>query len=139
MIILKIDFKNWRRGGEGGGDFFVICGGGDSHVATEKRGGAACLRRRGFLRNLRRRGFSRRYAPYNPDSLQGRPCKASTVFFVLSYPKTSFFLIQSQKSRRSVCGEAGIRTPETLLKFTRFPGVPLKPLEHLSFRRKKLR
>ena len=31
-----------------------------------------------------------------------------------------------------VCGETGIRTPETLLKFTRFPGVPLKPLEHLS-------
>ena len=91
--------------------------------------------RRGFLRNpiSRRRGFSRRYAPNNPDSLQERPCKASTVFFVLSYPKTSFFLIQFQKFRRSVCGEAGIRTPETLLEFTRFPGVPLKPLEHLSF------
>ena len=30
------------------------------------------------------------------------------------------------------CGETGIRTPETLLEFTRFPGVPLQPLEHLS-------
>ena len=30
-------------------------------------------------------------------------------------------------------GETGIRTPETLLTFTRFPGVPLQPLEHLSF------
>ena len=30
------------------------------------------------------------------------------------------------------CGERGIRTPETLLTFTRFPGVPLQPLEHLS-------
>ena len=29
-------------------------------------------------------------------------------------------------------GERGIRTPETLLTFTRFPGVPLQPLEHLS-------
>ena len=32
-----------------------------------------------------------------------------------------------------LCGERGIRTPETLLEFTRFPGVPLQPLEHLSF------
>ena len=31
-----------------------------------------------------------------------------------------------------VCGERGIRTPDTLLEYTRFPGVPLKPLEHLS-------
>ena len=30
------------------------------------------------------------------------------------------------------CGKTGIRTPETLLRFTRFPGVPLQPLEHLS-------
>ena len=29
-------------------------------------------------------------------------------------------------------GERGIRTPETLLTFTRFPGVPLQPREHLS-------
>ena len=34
---------------------------------------------------------------------------------------------------QNLCGETGIRTPETLLEFTRFPGVPLQPLEHLSF------
>ena len=31
------------------------------------------------------------------------------------------------------CGEKGIRTPETLLTFTRFPGGPVQPLLHLSF------
>ena len=35
-------------------------------------------------------------------------------------------------SLSSVCGERGIRTPEPLLTVTRFPGVPLQPLEHLS-------
>lgn len=30
------------------------------------------------------------------------------------------------------CGATEIRTRETLLTFTRFPGVPLQPLEHLS-------
>ncbi len=30
-------------------------------------------------------------------------------------------------------GERGIRTPGTLLRYTRFPGVPVKPLLHLSF------
>ena len=29
-------------------------------------------------------------------------------------------------------GENEIRTRDTLLEYTRFPGVPLKPLEHLS-------
>ena len=29
-------------------------------------------------------------------------------------------------------GEIGIRTRDTILSYTRFPGVPLKPLEHLS-------
>ena len=29
-------------------------------------------------------------------------------------------------------GETGIRTRDTLLAYTRFPGVPLQPLEHLS-------
>ncbi len=29
-------------------------------------------------------------------------------------------------------GERGIRTPGTLLRYTRFPGVPIKPLLHLS-------
>ena len=31
------------------------------------------------------------------------------------------------------CGVRGIRTPEPLVTTTRFPGVPLQPLEHLSF------
>ena len=30
------------------------------------------------------------------------------------------------------CGKKGIRTPEPVLPVTRFPGVPLQPLEHLS-------
>jgi hypothetical protein len=29
-------------------------------------------------------------------------------------------------------GERGIRTPGTVLQYTRFPGVPVKPLLHLS-------
>ena len=35
------------------------------------------------------------------------------------------------------CGVRGIRTPEPLLTTTRFPGVPLQPLEHHSFIRYK--
>ena len=31
------------------------------------------------------------------------------------------------------CGESGIRTRGTLLEYTHFPGVLLKPLGHLSF------
>ena len=31
------------------------------------------------------------------------------------------------------CGENRIRTCEPVLPVTRFPGVPLQPLEHLSF------
>ena len=30
------------------------------------------------------------------------------------------------------CGVRGIRTPEPVLPITRFPGVPLQPLEHHS-------
>lgn len=29
-------------------------------------------------------------------------------------------------------GEEGIRTPDTLLGYTRFPGEPVQPLLHLS-------
>ena len=32
-------------------------------------------------------------------------------------------------------GKTGIRTPEPVSPVTRFPGVPLQPLEHLSFLR----
>ena len=42
----------------------------------------------------------------------------------------------STKTKRAastaLCGEKGIRTPETLLGFTRFPGGPVQPLLHLS-------
>ena len=31
-----------------------------------------------------------------------------------------------------LCGESEIRTREPVLPVTRFPGVPLQPLEHLS-------
>ena len=34
--------------------------------------------------------------------------------------------------RADSCGESEIRTRDTLLGYTRFPGVPLQPLEHLS-------
>ena len=33
---------------------------------------------------------------------------------------------------KELCGERGIRTLGTLLRYTRFPGVPVKPLLHLS-------
>ena len=35
-------------------------------------------------------------------------------------------------------GKRGIRTPEPVLPVTRFPGVPLQPLEHLSIFRRTL-
>ena len=41
-------------------------------------------------------------------------------------------LIQVVCSASFLCGEKGIRTPETLLTFTRFPGGPVQPLLHLS-------
>ena len=34
--------------------------------------------------------------------------------------------------RSSFCGEGGIRTRDTILRFKHFPGAPLQPLEHLS-------
>ena len=52
---------------------------------------------------------------------------------------TSFRRAGHQKSTAAalrchslICGETEIRTRDTLLEYTRFPGVPLKPLEHLS-------
>ena len=33
-----------------------------------------------------------------------------------------------------ICGEGGIRTRETLLEFTHFPGARLRPLGHLSIK-----
>ncbi len=33
---------------------------------------------------------------------------------------------------KNYCGEGGIRTRDTLLEYTHFPGVRLQPLGHLS-------
>ena len=41
---------------------------------------------------------------------------------------------ENKTRQRAVGGEGGIRTPETFKGFTRFPGVRLKPLGHLSKR-----
>ena len=49
-----------------------------------------------------------------------------------------FVLTKHEKSRPTVsdsfilCGVTEIRTRESLLTITRFPGVPLQPLEHHS-------
>ena len=78
-----------------------------------------------------RRGFLRRSAPNNPQPAVGILCKsfASAV---------SVSALPSPACSKILCGETGIRTPETLLEFTRFPGVPLQPLEHLSFARQRV-
>ena len=36
------------------------------------------------------------------------------------------------RRKPSACGESGIRTRDTLLRYTHFPGVLLQPLGHLS-------
>ncbi len=41
-----------------------------------------------------------------------------------------FLMIQFYKQKRG--GEKGIRTLDTLLEYTHFPGVLLRPLGHLS-------
>ena len=61
-----------------------------------------------------------------PTVCHGRPVQA---FAPSRFRKQAFFPGLEQ----NLCGKTGIRTPETLLRFTRFPGVPLQPLEHLSF------
>ena len=63
--------------------------------------------------------------PRTPTVCHGHPVQS----FSLPPLSSKLGRVDSEKS----CGERGIRTPETLLEFTRFPGVPLQPLEHLSF------
>ena len=46
------------------------------------------------------------------------------------YPKIQ---IPASVTYRDFCREEGIRTLDTLLEYTRFPGVRLQPLGHLSF------
>ena len=69
-----------------------------------------------------------RYArpPRIPTVCHGHPVQILLLTFSLKQAWTRPFV-------KVFCGERGIRTPETLLEFTRFPGVPLQPLEHLSF------
>ena len=68
------------------------------------------------------------------------------VTFFLCFDMLIFATHQKRKNPRKILiyrdflcftilssGETGIRTPDTLLGYTRFPGVPLQPLEHLSF------
>ena len=78
-------------------------------------------------RYVRIRGHRPRYArpPRIPTVCHGHPCNPFP--FALSQASLDSFILEN------LCGERGIRTPETLLEFTRFPGVPLQPLEHLSF------
>ena len=57
------------------------------------------------------------------------------------YKKNAVSSMISIYLQRHLGGKTGIRTLETLLTFTHFPGVPLQPLEHLScfFRFAKVR
>ena len=64
------------------------------------------------------------------------PKKATTeptIFFFLLPNCPSERKKTHRTNRRVFRGERGIRTPDTLLAYTRFPGVPLQPLEHHSF------
>ena len=73
--------------------------------------------------SLREGGFLR-----NPHSLPRASCANQILLLSISLERAQIRLFV-----KVFCGERGIRTPETLLEFTRFPGVPLQPLEHLSF------
>ena len=63
-----------------------------------------------------------------------RPCP-TTIFSCFEGFCDDHFAV----TLKPLCGEGGIRTRETLLAFTHFPGVPLQPLEHLSFPQISLR
>ena len=104
------------------------------------RSDISCRRSRAppFLRDFVRcrSGISRR-RPCAPPSLRDFVAGAPTS------PAACGGAVQTEKENQrsseldadflfSVCGEKEIRTPDTLLEYTRFPGVPLKPLEHLS-------
>ena len=82
-----------------------------------------------------------------PSARRGGPCKPTTqeatawplLFFHTSTDKPAC-RCRHKKTRRClrhllallVCGERGIRTLDTLLRCTHFPGALLKPLGHLS-------
>ena len=70
----------------------------------------------------------------------------STQVVIAPCPKSASYNRNKNKMRKLpfrnfliLSGEEGIRTPETLLTFTRFPGGPVQPLLHLSvFRSTKI-
>ena len=51
-----------------------------------------------------------------------------------SLPAVSLFCWPYGPVHFFFCGERGIRTPDTLMRYTRFPGEPVQPLLHLSNR-----
>ena len=55
--------------------------------------------------------------------------KVRILWEIIYYQQSPKVLPRSFES----CGENRIRTCEPVLPVTRFPGVPLQPLEHLSF------
>ena len=92
-----------------------------------------------------RRGISHAKRDFSPPARRGGPCKAfeahglTALGFFRTSPYRSELLTSLygkspalRAELQMLCGERGIRTPDTLLEYTRFPGVPLKPLEHLS-------
>ena len=69
-------------------------------------------------------------------------CKTSHKNTVMHIVENIATYANKQKRRQFICrrtlsGVSEIRTRDTLLTYTRFPGVPLQPLEHHSFIRYK--
>ena len=66
-------------------------------------------------------------------------CKTSHKNTVMHIVENIATYANKQKRRQFICrrtlsGVSEIRTRDTLLTYTRFPGVPLQPLEHHSIR-----
>ena len=55
-----------------------------------------------------------------------------SIFYHRNKPVPLTKKAAAKNLQRLFCGVRGIRTPDTLLTYTRFPGVPLQPLEHHS-------
>tara|TARA_R110000823_G_scaffold28280_3_gene82488 strand:- start:745 stop:1164 length:420 start_codon:yes stop_codon:yes gene_type:complete len=83
--------------------------------------------------------FSFGASPARRDAAWGSPCErhlleAKNNHFLdgTLYGTYFIFCVVSNCFYCSIGGERGIRTLETLLTFTHFPGVRLQPLGHLS-------
>ncbi len=118
------------------------------------------LSAKGFARALGdwllRELWARSVTPF-PSARRGGPCKLRqhelqgsfqehTFLYIGGFscePESSYIqqrlqlLLKPCNSCCPFCGEEGIRTPETLLAFTHFPGEPVQPLLHLSVLRDK--